>query len=625
MSLFAELKRRNVFRVAVAYVVASWVLLQITDVMAEILALPDWAPRLILLILAIGFIPTVIFAWAYELTPEGLNRERDVERSTSITRVTAKKLDIVTIGLVLLAIALLVADRVWQPAPVRHPIAAPAPVTDAPAAQQDLEEDQRSIAVLPFRDMSPAQDQAWFGEGIAEELLNALVGVEGLRVASRTSSFSLASTGLSLPEIAQQLNVNHVLEGSVRTGGERMRITAQLIDVASDTHLWSETYDREIDDVLAVQDEIAQHVAGELQVRLGAGGAEMPASLTETLTENPEAFQHYIRGRHYWRKRNIEDLVRAAKELETAVDLDPEFARAWSNLAIVYTNIPEYAADENYDHASYYERANQAARQALLLDASLGEARAVLAGQMFQRCEPANAARAYESAIEADPDDPTLHHWYALSLLTYGLSSRASEHAHEAYRLDPLNAAIVSTVGDALSSQGDIEGGLGFYGDARDLGIFGGSQYFVAYLHALRGDLATARDLLLAEERGMIGLKSTAWVEPWIEALENPDRVPAYERRLQELLASDGLAGWDIPQSTLAPLGSPLYFKHRKELDCSERTPFDHYLFWHSSEKLRTLPEFRAWLDHANARELYEEFGWPDVCQGDAPEAWCSQ
>jgi len=246
MSLFSELKRRNVFRVAVAYAVASWLLLQVTDIIVPILDLPASAPKLILLIIAIGFIPVVIFAWAFELTPEGIKRESEIDPAQSVTHHTAKKLDYVTIAL-LVAVACLVAFNRYSPSARETAVDV---VTHAPP-------DEISIAVLPFVNMSADSDNEYFSDGISEELMNVLVKVDSLRVASRTSAFSFKGKDTPIPEIARQLKVNNILEGSVRKSGQKVRITAQLIDVASDKHLWSETYDRELTDIFDIQAKIS--------------------------------------------------------------------------------------------------------------------------------------------------------------------------------------------------------------------------------------------------------------------------------------------------------------------------------------------------------------------------------
>ena len=259
MSLFNELKRRNVFRVGFAYIVMAWLVLQVADVILNNIIAPGWVFHVLLLFLAIGFPFAVFFAWAFELTPEGLKKEKDVDRSKSITRVTGRKLDYGVIAVLVLALAYFTFDKfVLDPSRDAELVQA---TTEAVAEQATesgkAEITDKSIAVLPFVNMSNDPDQEYFSDGISEELLNVLAQFPGLKVAARTSAFQFKGQNRDIVGIAKQLHVNHVLEGSVRKSGNRLRITAQLIDAESGFHLWSETYDRELDDIFAIQDEIS--------------------------------------------------------------------------------------------------------------------------------------------------------------------------------------------------------------------------------------------------------------------------------------------------------------------------------------------------------------------------------
>jgi len=287
MSLFVELKRRNVFRVGLAYLVASWLLMQMVDVLAPVFALPDWAPKLIFLILAIGLVPAIIFSWVFEMTPEGIKRESEVDRSNSITQTTAKKLDMVTIGLLVAAIAAVALDR-FMPgpeAPTTGSDISSVTSTEQSAATADQKPDSalvsenqeepekpkpsdKSIAVLPFVNMSDDAGNEYFSDGISEEILNALAKIKDLKVAGRTSSFAFKGKNQDLRNIGVALNVAHILEGSVRKAGNRVRITAQLIKVDDGFHVWSENYDRELDDVFAIQDEISAAILHQLKAHL---------------------------------------------------------------------------------------------------------------------------------------------------------------------------------------------------------------------------------------------------------------------------------------------------------------------------------------------------------------------
>jgi TolB-like protein len=301
MSLFAELKRRNVVRVAIAYVVLSWLLLQVADTLGDTLALPEWTGRMVVLLIAIGFIPALIFSWVYELTPEGIKKESEIDRSNSITTTTGRKLDIAVLVMLVAVVALYFVDP-RQPTQPVNPASQPA--TDlTPTASTSK---PSAIAVLPFLDLSPDNDQGYFADGIAEEILNLLARNPDLRVIARTSAFKFRGEDHDLREVGQALNANRILEGSVRTAGSRVRITAQLIDSESNLHLWSETYDRELTDIFAVQDEIARSISDALGVHLGV-------SLASASTIIVDAYHLYLQGKKAFAKSpgGVDSIARA--------------------------------------------------------------------------------------------------------------------------------------------------------------------------------------------------------------------------------------------------------------------------------------------------------------------------
>jgi TolB-like protein len=323
MSLFSELKRRNVIRVAIAYAVAAWLVLQVIDVVLPILGIPNWAAQLMLLLLVIGFIVALVISWAFEMTPDGLKRESDVHREDSITHHTARKLDWITILLLLVVGAVVVIDRLIPETVDGKPVEATGHTAQTAEIAQNAQEpapgtlatkDQRqSVAVIPFVNMSDDENNEYFSDGISEELLNVLVRIESLRVPSRTSSFAFKGSAKKLAEIGRELGVEHILEGSVRKAGNRIRVTAQLVEVGTDTHLWSETYTRKLDDIFAVQDEIAQSIVGALQQQLTSEGQQ---GLTRHSTNNIEAYNKFLLGRHLWRQRTIPALLAAIEPLQ---------------------------------------------------------------------------------------------------------------------------------------------------------------------------------------------------------------------------------------------------------------------------------------------------------------------
>ncbi|HLF31258.1 MAG TPA: hypothetical protein VI566_09585, partial [Xanthomonadales bacterium] len=350
MSFLSELKRRNVFRVGVAYAIAAWLLLQIADLLLDNTNAPSWVIQSLFVVVGIGFVFALIFSWIYELTPEGVVRESKVPRDDSVTAHTARKLDYVTIALLLGAVTYLVLDRfVLEP-----PVKAAAPMTaESVAAETAAGEpaapmaEPNSIAVLPFSDLSEAGDQAYFSDGIAEELLNLLVRVDGLKVASRTSSFAYKDESRSIPEIAAELKVANILEGSVRKAGNRVRITAQLIDTRNDRHLWSETYDRDLVDIFAIQDEIATAIVSALKDQLGVQ-ATADAIVVEAATSNLDAYDLYLKGRTLFTAR--QDIAVAIQLFEQAIALDPNYARAWEGLAAAEAVADDWILGDGIDH-----------------------------------------------------------------------------------------------------------------------------------------------------------------------------------------------------------------------------------------------------------------------------------
>jgi TolB-like protein/Tfp pilus assembly protein PilF len=323
LSLIAELKRRNVVRVSAAYLALGWIVTQVTSTVAPLLHLPAWIGPVVLWIGVIGFPFVVMFSWVYELTPEGLKRESEVDRPASITHHTARRLDYVVIGLLVVAIGLF-GYHEFRPAGDKRVTVVARTTPGAAAAGGD-----RSVAVLPFVDMSAGKDQEYFADGISEELLNLLAQVPQLRVIARTSSFSFKGKEVEIAEIARKLNVANVLEGSVRKSGDRLRITAQLIRASDSSHLWSQTYDRTMTDVFTVQDEIAAAVVEQLKVTLLGSAPKARAT-------DPQAYGLFLQAREVGRQYSATSYERAIALYKQALAIDPTYAPAWDGLAFIY-------------------------------------------------------------------------------------------------------------------------------------------------------------------------------------------------------------------------------------------------------------------------------------------------
>ncbi|MDH4021265.1 MAG: hypothetical protein OEU84_16860, partial [Xanthomonadales bacterium] len=420
MSFFDELKRRNVVRVGLAYGIAGWVILQVADLVLENIEAPSWVIQALMLFVLLGFIASLVIAWAYEITPEGIKRDSEVDRSQSIAGHTGKKLDRIIIGFLVLAVAVLLVDRSMSPSEVGPDTASEdatvqvsQPGNDRKPFQVEALPSEPSIAVLPFADMSPEQDQGYFSDGISEELLNLLVRVDGLMVASRTSSFTYKGSNQNLAEIASELKVDHVLEGSVRKADNRIRITAQLIDAKTDRHLWSESFDRELVDIFAIQDEIANAIVAALSAELGIL-QDTPAISVDTVTENLDAYELYLKARGLFLER--QQLEVSIALFERAVELDPGFARAWEGLAAVYSVVESWG----FRGRDWDNLARQAAERALELEPGLSTPWAVI-GQIAQNNGDFVSSMAnINRAIELDPAIATNYLWRGITYSVLG-------------------------------------------------------------------------------------------------------------------------------------------------------------------------------------------------------------
>ncbi len=427
--LIQELKRRNVIRVAVAYAVAAWILIEVTSTIFPILSLPTWSVTLVTVFLLIGFPLVLVFSWAYEITPEGIKKEKDVERSELITRETAKKLDIAVIVLLLLAMGGLVVDRLIPDATT--------PATEATANSVAVASvPDQSIAVLPFADMSPEGDQEYFSDGISEELLNVLAKIPGLRVVARTSSFQFKGENRDIIDIGQKLNVAHVLEGSVRKAGSQIRVTAQLVDATTGFHLWSETYDRELENIFAVQDDISAAIVKALKVRLLDDQAE---DLLAASTA-PEAFEAYLLGKHLLgRDFTVAGIRSAAEQFERAVSIDPNYAPAWANRSLALRALAIATGTATAPSEKAYREAREYAERAIELDPDLDIAYRALGLISLDQFEFVAAKQNFERALSIGPGDAENIRVDAYLMLHAGQVEAAVSRVQESLELDPLS------------------------------------------------------------------------------------------------------------------------------------------------------------------------------------------
>jgi len=393
LSLLNELKRRNVFRVGAAYTVVSWLIIQVAETIFPLFGYDDALARTVVIVMAIGFVPTLIFAWVFELTPEGLKKEKDIDRTLSNTVHTGKKLDRMIMVVLALALGYFAVDKfVLDPARDQSKVETARAEGRTEALAKSVSD--KSIAVLSFVDMSSDKDQEYMSDGIAEELLNLLAKIPELRVISRTSAFSYKGKSISLAQIAKELNVAYILEGSIRKSGDQIRITTQLIQTSSDTHLWSETYDRALENIFAIQDEIAAVVVDELKIKL----LGTPPVVEKT---DPEAFALVLQAAHLYRQQTPEAMEQAIVLFKEAIAIDPDYPRAWTGLANVYQR---QVTIGGLSIQKSKELALNAIDQALKINPEFVPAHKLLGWTaMAYDNDLATAARHYQRALELDP------------------------------------------------------------------------------------------------------------------------------------------------------------------------------------------------------------------------------
>jgi len=454
MSFFTELKRRNVFRMGIAYVVVAWVLLQAIDFTLDIISAPNWVMQVFFLAAVAGLPVVLIFSWVFEMTPEGIKLESQIDRSESVTHNTSRKLDRTIITFLAFAVVLLLGERFMTKEEV--PLAAKpaeAAVAKAEIIDPATVNSARSVAVLPFVNMSSDPEQEYFSDGLSEELLNRLAQNSRLHVAARTSSFQFKGQNLDVAEIGRQLKVENILEGSVRKSANRLRITAQLIRVDTGFHLWSETYEREMDDVFAIQDDIALAITTALEAELGT------ASASTRPTDNIEAYQAYLQARFFLAKRGEANMLKAHTLFERSVSLDPTFSKAWSGLAYNYSLLPGYGPTVTYKQA--WETVKIATERAIGLDLDNAEAYVALARSNYED-DFKTILGLYEKAYELAPNNADVVNFYADFMMNLGDFDAAERLEKIAIDLDPLAAVHYSDLAFVMFPLGRFAEGLDY-------------------------------------------------------------------------------------------------------------------------------------------------------------------
>ena len=443
-NFFAELKRRNVIRMAGLYLVGAWLLTQVTSTVLPMFGAPEWLPRSIVILLAIGFVPTLIFSWVFELTPEGLKRDEEVKPKQSIAPQTARRMDRMIIVVLLVALGYFAFDKFV----LNQHRETPGSSTSAKAAANE-----RSVAVLAFANLSDDKGSEYFSDGISEELLTVLQKIPGLHVAARTSAFSFKGKNATAQEIGEKLGVANLVEGSVRKASSMVRITARLSRAATGEQLWSENYTRDLKDVFAVQSELAQTILVQLRGKLGgAGAAEQIKAAVRGGTTNPEAYEQYLQGRYYLNRFSIEDFEKAIAFLKRACELDPNFPLGWATLSrawALHTGWADRLTREQFNAG--LGQASDAADRALKLDPELPEAlNARFEIQFSYGFDWKGGAETIKRAQALAPSDPAILKSAAVVAAMFGDYDRGIDLARQAVALDPVNPEIRVYLGIAL-------------------------------------------------------------------------------------------------------------------------------------------------------------------------------
>jgi TolB-like protein/Flp pilus assembly protein TadD len=473
-NFFAELKRRNVYKVAVAYAIVGWLLVQIATQVFPFLEIPNWIVRLVIVLVAAGFPIALVIAWAFELTPEGIKRTEDVDLAASARQPRKYTWIFVVIVGAALSVGLFFIGRYTGR-------------TTASAAGTELP--AKSIAVLPFESLSEEKGNAYFAEGIQDEILTRLAKVADLKVISRTSTQHFKSAPDNLPQIAKQLGVTNILEGSVQKANDQVRVNVQLINALTDAHLWAETYDRKLTDIFAVESDIAKTIADTLQAKLT--GSEKIA-IAKKPTENPEAHELYLKGRFFWNKRTAADLRKSIEYFNQAIAKDPGYAQAYAALGQSWKLLPAFNGGAPND---CFPQAEAAAKKALALDDTSSTAHAALASlKGLNGFDYPGAIAEYERTLQLNPNDATARQWFANdTLANVGQTEREIAELKRAVELDPLSLVINSNLGVAYIHAGHLDEAIAQLRKTVELdGTFYYARYNLAQALELKGLISEA-------------------------------------------------------------------------------------------------------------------------------------
>jgi len=492
VNFIQELKNRNIPRVALAYLVTAWLVIQIADTIFPYIGLTISTVTTVIVIAAIGFFPFLAFAWFFEFTPEGLKREKDIDRSVAVVRASGRKLDIAIIVVMMTGLGYFIFDKfVLDPRRDVAMVESAVKTAVDQAEKQGQGQTDHSLAVLPFVNMSSDPEQEYFSDGLSEELLNLLAQIPELRVAARTSSFSFKGEKIEIPVVAERLQVSYVLEGSVRKSADKVRITAQLIRGRDGYHLWSATYDRTLSDIFAVQDEIAGAVVESLKIKILG---KRPRSRVV----NPDAYAYFLQGRYFNDRRDQENWDKSVKAYRQALEIDPDYAEAWAGLSITLAQQASWGA---IDLDEGMIQAREAVHRALVLDQTLPEAHTSLGWiRMVYDWDWHGADASCQTAIRLAPSNVMALSAAAVLAFTLGRLDEAVELNRSAIALDPLRQAGHANLGLVLLHAGRLDEAFERYQHLLELNpAYPGAHMRLGQILLLQGHPQQALDMMLKD------------------------------------------------------------------------------------------------------------------------------
>ncbi len=594
---FDELKRRNVFRVAAAYAVVGWITIEVIDTLAPRMGMPEWVAGFVILLVLIGFPIALLFSWAFEMTPEGIKKTEDVDADESIKSTKGQKLNYFIIA----ALASFILFQQFSPSLSNI----------SPFAENEPVATSIGIAVLPFADLSQDGDQEYLGDGVAEEILNVLAGVDGLKVTSRTSAFAFKNQNRPIPEIAEILGVSHVVEGSIRKQNDKVRITAQLIDVSDDTHLWSKTYDSDLSDIFRLQDEIAEQIALALS-------ADLDLSLPEVDWEIPDwnvgAYELYLQGRQIVLARV--DFDKAIGLLDAAIKLEPEFADAWAEkaTALALKGFALGMFDESLMEAfATYDGAWLAARRATEIEPGHPLALGVQGLVRMNQNRWIEARVLLERALQAENPDDNLFLWLAIVEALTGDSEGGLARIDARLAVSPSEPNLIRWRNRLLLHQEKWQ--QVWDERARPVAVVMEQTLWFQQMAGLRlGEVSVDEAAVWIDGHASRDTGNKTSIIPAVNAMLGNEQAPSLEQLEDILHREDAQTRFSMVE--IKPDLIPAYFEPRLTTFADYPNRNDQEFLWMpGAAELRKNPDFVQLVSDLNMPEYWDLYGWPDVCR----------